>query len=420
MLRRERVLPVCFLLVLLGTLGLSGWVYVDATPYAAYPPGDPANPLSFMTPEQLAKATAFSRTKEAIYFASQGYEWLAYLFLLGVGLSKRFRRLAERLFKRPFWQTAAFTVCLLLVMSLLELPVRYFSYLVSRKYGVSTQLPGAWLADVGKSWLVSTVIAVLLVGMGYAIVRKSPKRWWFWYWLASIPVIVFLMFIQPLVIDPLFNHFQPLQDQKLKADILSLAHQAGIPADQVYEVDMSTKTNALNAYVNGIGPSARIVLWDTTLQKLSHDEILFIMGHEMGHYVMHHVFWGMVEAIGGLFVLLWVLSRLLPRLIERFGRVWGIRSLSDPASLPLALLVVSLLSFAVSPLENAVSRGYEHAADVYGLQITGIPAAAVRAFQKLASESLSEPNPSPVVRFFLYDHPTLSERIAFAEGKGNR
>ncbi|GIM45617.1 metalloprotease [Collibacillus ludicampi] len=417
MQRGQRIFPAVYLTMLIGLGLLSWWVYVDPSTSGTYPSGDPANPLSFMSPDQLAKAVSFSRTKEAIYFASQGYEWLVYLLILAFGLSARFRTWAARMFKRSFGQAALFTVLLMFTLSLLELPVRYFSYRVNREYGLSNQVLGDWLTDLGKSWLVSVIIAVPLVWMGYAIVRKSPKRWWFWYWLAFIPVIVFLMFIQPLVIDPLFNKFQPLQDQALKADILSLAHQANIPADQVYEVDMSTKTNAVNAYVNGIGPSARIVLWDTTLKKLSHDEILFIMGHEMGHYVMHHVVWGMLESIGGLFILLWVLSRLLPHLIARYGNQWGVRSLSDHASLPLVLLVVSIVSFATSPLENYISRVYEHAADVYGIQMTGKPGVAVHAFQKLASESLSEPNPPSVVKFFLYDHPTLSERIAFAESK---
>lgn len=409
---RFRPFSVVFLLFLL-CVGLSCWVYKASS--ITYPPGDPANPLSFMSQEQLARAVSYSRIKDAIYFVAQGYEWMVYLFLLSLGLSSHFRNWASRVFRGFFWRTALFTLLLFFAVSLLQLPVRYLSYTVDRAYGLSNQTWGLWLADVGKGWLVSAVLAIPFVWLGYTLLRKSPKGWWFWYWLASIPILVFLMFVQPLVVDPLFNKFQPLQDSTLKADILSLAHRADIPAHQVYEVDMSTKTNAVNAYVNGIGPSARIVLWDTTLKKLSHDEILFIMGHEMGHYVMQHVVWGMVEGLAGLFVLLWLLARFLPAMIQRWGKGWGIHSLTDMASLPFLLLLLSVISFAITPVENSISRIYEHQADVYGLQITGKSDAAVRSFQKLSTESLSEPNPPGIVKFFLYSHPTLSERIAFAE-----
>lgn len=406
---------VIFVLFVLAAGGLSVWVCADVTPAKLYPPGDPANPLSFMSASQWAKAETFSRIKEAIYFAGMGYEWLVYLMFLVLGLASAWRTLAQRVGRPLFLQVAVYTALFLLFLTLLNLPVRYASYWVSRQFGMSNQLLPAWLADVGKGWLVSWLMLVPLVWLGYLVVRKSPRRWWFWFWLASIPLFFFFVYVQPVLVDPLFNRFQPLQDQALKADILALAHQADIPAHQVYEVDMSSKTNALNAYVAGIGPSARIVLWDTTLKKLSHDEILFIMGHEMGHYVMHHIFWGMAFSLGGLLFLLWLLSRLMPRLIRRYGKRWGISSLADLSSLPLVMLLISLLSFAVSPLQNAVSRQLEHAADVYGLHITGKADAAIRAFQKLAAESLSDPNPPTVVRFFLYDHPTLSERIAFVE-----
>lgn len=180
------------------------------------------------------------------------------------------------------------------------------------------------------------------------------------------------MFIQPVVIAPLYNDFYPLKNKELETKILSLAEQANIPAEHVFEVNMAEKTNALNAYVTGVGSNSRIVLWDTTLNRLSDKEILFIMAHEMGHYVEKHIYFGMVGYIFMTLIGLWLTSRIMAWIISRYGKVLKIKKINDISSLPLFLLITSVLLFASSPLSNYFSRYQESRADQYAIELTGI------------------------------------------------
>lgn len=245
----------------------------------------------------------------------------------------------------------------------------------------------------------------------YFLIKKHEKRWWFYAWCLTVPVTLFLFFLQPVVIDPLYNDFYPLKNKDLEQSILKLADQADIPANHVYEVNMSEKTNALNAYVTGIGANKRIVLWDTTLNKLDEPEILFIMAHEMGHYVMKHVYIG----LGGYLLLslavFYVIDKLYKRIIGRYGKSLRIAGKSDLAALPLLLMLMGVISFASSPFTNAVSRHQEKAADQYAIELTNNSDAAVATFQELSKAGLSEANPPFLVKIFKYGHPTIMERI---------
>ena len=233
--------------------------------------------------------------------------------------------------------------------------------------------------------------------------------------------------IEPLVIDPLYNKCRPLQDQELRAKILTLAARAGIPGRNVYEVDKSRQTKKYNAYVNGFGPSQRIVLWDTTLEGMKEDEILAVMAHEMGHYVLRHI-WKGIAFFSLLSFALFYCSGLIARwATARFGARWGFRETHDLASLPLLGVTITLLSFLAMPLINGFSRTVEHEADVFGLEVTHLNDAAARAFIKLGSQNKSDPEPSGFVKVFEYSHPPMIERIRFAiryrpwmEGKPNR
>jgi len=410
-------LPVllCFL-ILAASLWVSYYVYTDTGGGEGVASGDPAHPLSFMSENEWERTAHYSRTKDALYFAAVGFEWAVLLFVLVAGLSSRFRDTALRIFKKStFGQAALYTLLLNVALTLLQLPLSWYSHVVDVHYGISTMTPGAWFGEKGLDFLIDTLLTIPVVWLALWIVRKSPQRWWLWFWVACMPLIVFMVIVQPLVLDPLYNDFRPLQNEELKEQILRLAHQADVPADDVYEVDMSKKTTALNAYVNGLGPSARIVLWDTTLQKLQADEILFIMAHEIGHYVKQHIIWGLAAALALLLLLLFVLSWLLNICVRFIGAQWGIRGASDLAALPLALLLLSVLSFAASPLDNYFSRANEQSADMYAVEMTKDEQAGIRSFQKLARLSLSNPNPSALVKFFRYSHPTISERIHLLE-----
>lgn len=371
-----------------------------------------ADPSTFMDEERLQKTKEYTQIRNWLFFLGFPYEWAVYVLIAGWGWSRRFRDWSERWSGRNFVRTTVYTILLFVCIEILLFPLHYYGYQVRLAYGLSNQVFSAWFIEMLKGLLVELLIAVPLVWLFFQVVRKSPKRWWLWFGFAAVPVLLFLMFLQPLVIDPFFHPVQPLRDSALKQEILQMAETAGVPADQVFEVKMSEKTNALNAYVNGIGGSTRIVLWDTTLEKLEDDEIRFIMAHEIGHYVMNHMLWMFLGSVGGIFVLLYLLHRFTKRLVgSAAARDMGIRSANDVSILPVLLLMVSLFSFAVSPVSNTVSRMAEKAADQYAIELTGDKEAAVRSFQSLAKESLAYPNPPMLVKIFRYTHPSLAERI---------
>jgi STE24 endopeptidase len=413
--KRYITLPLC-LLILLASLWMSYTVYRDTGHVLQLKPGDPANPSTFMNASELGRTVAYSHTKDALYFFGVGFEWVVYLFLLTAGVSGRFRDMATKFFKRSlFLQVTLYTILLQIAVTAVELPLTWYKHMVDVNYGVSNMTPGAWFDHLFLDLGVNTLLMIPMFWLAVLLFKKSPRRWWLWFWTASIPLLIFAMVIQPVVLDPMYNNFQPLQNKELKSEILGLAHKAQVPASDVYEVDMSKQTNALNAYVNGLGPTARIVLWDTTLKKLNAPEILFVMGHEMGHYVKSHMLWGLAFTLLTLLLVLYLLSRALHVLIHWMGAHWDIRHRHDIAALPLALLLLSVLNFAESPLDNYMQRLHESVADQYAVEITHDPVAGISAFQKLARLSLSDPNPPELVKFFRYDHPTLSERIEFLE-----
>ncbi len=377
--------------------------------------GTAADPAVFMTHHQQLVSGQYTNIQDAIYFLSLPFEWGLYLFVLVFGFSAWLKKTVNTSLRGSILQGVFYFFCLSLLAWVLTLPIDYLSHAVSVHYGISVQGFNSWMKDRMIDFWVNGLIGGLGLAVIYFFMRKYPRRWWLPVWLLSIPFLILLMFIQPVIIDPLYNSIHPLSNGPLKADILQLADKANIPAHNVYEVKMSDKTNALNAYVNGIGSHLRIVLWDTTVNRMKPPEVLFIMAHEMGHYVMHHLFWSVLGSIAGSFVGLFLTAKIHRKTVDKFGSRLGFSSYHDLASVPLILLIFSVLSFAATPVENAVSRHYEHAADNYAINLTHNKKAAIDSFQKLAVSGLSEVNPPPIVKLFRYGHPTMLERIQFIE-----
>lgn len=382
--------------------------------------GTSADPATFMNARELMLSQEFSRTKYLLFFLATPFEWLILFLILVLGISKRFEDWSKQITKLGIGQVAIYFFYLSLLTTVLALPFKWMGYQVSKSYGISTQTSASWLKDIVIDFWVSFGIMLLVVAALMWLIRKSEKRWWFYAWALSVPFTIFLTFIQPVVLDPLYNDFQPLQNQELKQKILSLASEAEIPADNVYEVNMSEKTKSLNAYVTGIGSNSRIVLWDTTLKQLSENEILFIMAHEMAHYVKKHIYWAVASSIAISFVGLYLIHRILQFIIAKWGGVLNIRTLASFSVLPLFFLISSVLSFAVSPAENYVSRMEERVSDQYAMEMTDDKKAAVETFQNLSKTSLSQVNPPGLVKFFLYTHPTMLERITYLEEYGKK
>jgi STE24 endopeptidase len=376
--------------------------------------GSSADPELFMTEKELKLSQEFSQIKNILYFIAIPIEWGGYLALLIFGLSHLFQRVANKL---PFsiLRTAIYVFLLSMFIKLIHLPLNFYSYKVSVKYGISTQSIASWFKDLLLSFTLNTVILTIIVATIYLLMKKFKEKWWLYSWLLSIPFTIFFMYIQPVVIAPLFNDFYPLQDEALKEEILHLAAEANVPAEQVYEVNMSEKTNAMNAYVTGIGDNLRIVLWDTTLERLQTDEVLYIMAHEIGHYVKKHLLLSLIGSIITTFIGLYISSRLLNWAVRKWGHEWEVKESYSLASLPALLLIFSLLTFISTPFANVISRYHEIEADKFAIEMTEDPDAAIGAFQQLTKAGLSDVNPPTIVKWIRYTHPTMLERLIFLE-----
>jgi STE24 endopeptidase len=368
--------------------------------------GTPADPKTFLSPTQIQKAATYSTTTNSAYFLIEPLKWFIYFLLFSTGFSTVFKNKVNSRFLR----IPLFIIGFYFVLFLCNLPFGVFYYMIDREYGLAVQSVFSWFGDEIKSLGINMILYVPIYWLLYWLMEKKPTKWWIYIWFLSIPITVFFLFVQPVLLDPLLNKFIPLQDQTLKREIITLTQRAGIPTRNIYQVDKSKETNEINAYVTGIGSNMRIVFWDTTLKRMDRGEILFITAHEMGHYVKKHIYWGILLAIIGGFLGVYVFYRLYQGIAQRFEY-----EQHDVSLFPLALLLFSLLAFCSSPVENAISREMEHHADQYGLQLTGDKNSAIRSFQQFARDDLSDVNPPFLVYFFLTDHPTILQRINFTE-----
>ena len=392
----------------------------------AAPAPSPAIPASVPAAEQgddvrppivTPQMTRYSRTRYGLYFAGTAYGLLALWGVLASGLSVKLRQVVQPL-RFSLFQLAGYYALLTLVLIALHAPLTWYSsYYLEHAYGLSSQSFPAWAGDMAKGVAVDVATTVPILWVLFWLIKRSPRRWALWFWGALIPLIAFGIFVSPLVVDPLFNRFTPLPPGPLKTRIEALAAKAGIPNAPVYVVDKSRQTHSTNAYVTGIGSSARIVLWDTTLQRMPEDQIVAVVAHEMGHYVLKHLYWGFALSVGGLLLGLPLAQKFVEAMLARYGRRWGVTSLSDYAATPALLLTVSLAGFLLAPLTNGVSRVIEHQADAYGLEVNGNGPAMARAFVSLSEQNLSDPNPPAFIKFWLFTHPPLRERIDFALGR---
>jgi Zn-dependent protease with chaperone function len=377
-----------------------------------------------LPPDKYEKAVAFSRAKYRFYFADAAYGILVLILLLNLRVAPKYRDLAERISHRRFVQAWIFAPLFLLTVGVLGLPAEIYRQSLSRKYEQSIQGWDSWSWDWTKAEIVALILGAIVIWILYAIIRRSPRRWWFYFWLVSIPLVILLVFIQPLVIEPLFFKFEPLQNKhpELVADISKVVGRGGliIPPDRMFEMKASEKLNSLNAYVTGIGASKRVVVWDNTMNRLTNEQTLFVFGHEMGHYVLHHIPQLIAWIVALSLLFLCIGNRGMHWALQRWGPRWQIRGLEDWASFPVLLLCLSILIFIVTPIGNTMSRYYEHQADIYGLEVIHgiVPRptdAAVAAFQTLGEVNLSDPKPSRLIELWLYDHPPLNKRIEFAQ-----
>jgi Zn-dependent protease with chaperone function len=315
-----------------------------------------------------------------------------------------------------FGLTTLFLIFFSSLVSLLQFPLNYYrGFVVEHYFELSTETFGKWFSDVVKGEMISLLFLTLIVPLAYWGIRKRAKDWWLWVAGGAIPIMIFFIVITPVYLDPLFNNYEPLQDENLRDQILAVADDAGIEGGRVFQVDKSKDTEKVNAYVTGLFNTKRIVLWDTTLEKLTSDEILFVMGHEMGHYILHHVWKFIIILSITLFIFFFIIFKTIGLTIRKWGGRMGFTQVTDIASFPLLMVMFTLLFVFISPILNTYSRKIEHDSDIFGLNITRDGDTAASAFVKLANENLSNPSPPPIIEFLLFDHPTLEDRINFCK-----
>lgn len=367
-------------------------------------------------PADQSRQKEYSHGRYALHFLGDAWGFAILLLVLAAGWSARMRDWARAVTRRRagivFLYVAFFTVA----TSLLSLPLElYEDYFREKRYGFSHQTLAQWTGDWGKALGLGVLFGGLFAVAVYAVIRKFPRGYWLGISAVAVLFVVLSMAVFPVFIAPLFNKFTPLPAGPLKTNLLNLAHAQGIPAKDVYEVDASRQSGHTNAYVAGLLGTQRIVLYDTILKTDTPEEILTVMGHEMGHYVLNHIWKGVAFFSVLIIAGAWLIKMLFERLADRYGDRWGFHEVSDVAGLPLILLILSVYSFLLTPAINAFSRSQEHQADAFGLAVTRDPDAMASAFRKFNAIDLSEYDPPRFIELWLYTHPSLEHRIEFCE-----
>jgi Zn-dependent protease with chaperone function len=398
----------------------------QAQPAAAQPASTQAYSLP---PDKLAKAIALSRIRNILDIAGSLWGLVFLWLLLATHAAAGLAAWVERLLRHRWMQGLLFFAAFLVISTLANLPFDIIGHHFGRSYGISVQGWGSWLGDQAKSLGLSLLFGAPVLLLFNWIVRRWPRRYWLGLWVATLPLLVLGIFVGPLL-APIFNKFEPLDKSNpaLVTELEKVVARTGtnIPPERMFLMKASLKTNGLNAYVSGIGATKRVVVWDTTAGRIPNDEVLFIFGHESGHYVLNHIPKILAGTALSLFFVFWGCAAFAGWMARGFGARWrlggqegGDSALSSRQGFLVLLFAISVVSFLMTPANNAFSRYFEHQADVYGQEaIHGLVAdpqkTAVSAFNHLGEAWLEDPNPSPFIEFWEYNHPSVQTRANFA------
>ncbi len=403
-------------LLILGFVGL-------ALPGAAA--GQPAPAGTFdveaATDAYLARLTTEERERSDAYF--EGGYWLqlwgilytlgvAWL-LLGTGLSARMRDLAERLTRRRPLQTVLYSAQYIVTATILFFPLTVFQgFFREHQYGLATQTFLPWLRDQAVDLGLAVILFPLLLIPLYGVFRTAPKTWWIWGSVIGVTFMMFVILIAPVYIDPLFNTYVPLEDESVKDPILSMARANGIDVDNVYQFDASRQTTRVSANVSGFLGTMAIRLNDNLLNRCSLEEIRIVMAHEMGHYVLNHMY-EMVIYIGVILVLGFVFIRWsFDWVLGRWGKGWSVSGIGDLAGMPLLAALFALFFLLMTPFLNTIIRVNEAEADLFALHGAGEPDAMAEVALKLGE--YRKLDPGPIEEWIFFDHPSGRSRIHMA------
>lgn len=393
---------------------------ITATLLAAATATTPFDPQA-ATQAYLSTLQGAARAKSDAYF--EGGYWLplwgalvavlSYWIMLRFGWSAKWSALAGRITKRKWLQPALYSIPFGIVGTLLVLPWTYYeSFVREHQYGLSNQSLGEWAKELAIMGGVGLVIGAISFTVIYAVIRNSPKRWWLWGTVATTAILTVLIMVSPVFIEPLLNKYTPMQPGPVRSEILRIAHEQQIPADNVYVVDESKQSKRISANVGGLGPTIRIALNDNLLNRSNIHGIKSVMGHEMGHYKLHHVqkllAYLALMALAGFAFAAWA----APRLLARHGAKWGVRDVADPASAPLLYAIMAVLLVPMGIAFNSVVRHHESEADAFGLDAAREPDGFAMTAMQLSE--YRKIDPAPWEEMLFYDHPSGRTRVTMA------
>jgi STE24 endopeptidase len=377
----------------------------------------PVSEGDYFSAAELARAHDYSSGRRLLGFAGLAIEG-AVLVVIAVNPPRPVRRALERLGARPLLGGAAAGAGVALVVAVATLPTGLIAHGRAVDAGLSGQSTGAWLWDVARATAISAGFAAIGAALLLALVRRLPRTWWIPAAAGATLLAVVFTWLAPIVLAPIFNKFQPLPDSsRARADVLELGRRAGVDIGEVYRVDASRRTNTLNAYVDGIGSSRRVVLYDNLLERTNRPELDSVVAHELGHVAHDDVRRGLamvaiVTPFGMLFA---------RELVGVLARKRGVEQ-GSPAAVPIYALALALTGFLLAIPGDQLSRRVEASADRFALELTDDPPALIEVQRRLSRASLGDPDPPAVLHFLFGTHPTTVERIgaalAFARERG--
>jgi STE24 endopeptidase len=373
------------------------------------------------TDAYIATMDAAARARSDAYY--EGGYWLILInlvaglvvafLLLQTGLSKGLRDRVKGMVKSTSLTVAIYAAVYTVVTTLLLFPLTLWQgYFREHAYGLSTMTLGGWMSEQAIGLVTGVIMAAIFLTLFYLVLRIAKRTWWIWGAAVSVVLLAVAIFVSPVYIDPLFNEYTPMEEGELRDDILALAEANGIPADDVYVFDVSRQSNRITANVNGLFGTTRIALSDTLIDNTDSDEVLAVMGHEMGHYALNHL-WEMFTVFAVLLAIGFAFTDALFRVLnERFGARWGISGISDIAGLPLLAACLSVFFFLMTPVANTVIRTNEAEADLFGLNAARAPDGFATAALRLAA--YRKIDPGPLEEFVFFDHPSGRARVAMS------
>ncbi|MEY2509147.1 MAG: endopeptidase [Verrucomicrobiota bacterium] len=391
-----------------------------STPYPApsiAPGTDPATAtrawLDTVPPDKKAKSDAYFEGGYWLILWNFLLDAAIAILFLGTGLSARIRDFAERTTRFKAMQVALYAISYVVITTVLSFPlIVYERYFREHAYGLATQTFGPWFSELLMMIVISTIATTILLIILYAVFRRAPQTWWLWSTGVVILFLAFGIMIAPIYIEPLFNKYKPLADQKINESILTMARANQIPVTQVFEVDASRQSNRVSANVAGFLGTTRIALNDNLLKQCTLPEIRAVMAHEMGHYILNHIWKFLISYSLIVLISFAIVKWAFDAAVRRWGNQWRVRGIADPAGFPLLALIITAISFLMTPVSNTVIRVSEIEADAFGMNTAREPEGFAKVALKLGT--YRKLDPTPLEEFVFFDHPSGRARIRMA------